>query len=96
VVAFARRAGSRWVVVVGTRLSVTFGLGEAPVGAAWGDTAIAWPAALAGIDAPRAFDDAISGRRLTVAGELRLADVLREFPVAALLGDANEGDERSR
>ncbi|MEP7101756.1 MAG: malto-oligosyltrehalose synthase, partial [Burkholderiales bacterium] len=93
VVAFARRAGPRWVIVVGTRLSVAFGLGKAPLGAAWSDTAIVWPPAGADGPLPRDFDDAISGRRLPATGDLPLADVLREFPVAALFGDANESDE---
>ena len=92
-IAFARRAGTRWVIVVGTRLSVAFGLGAVPVGAAWGDTAIAWPPSGADDRLPRQFTDAISGRRLATTGDLHLADVLREFPVAALFGDANEGDE---
>jgi len=94
VVAFARRAGSRCVVVVGTRLSVAFGLAESPIGEAWGDTAIAWPAN--GDAAPSQWIDWISGQRVAATGALPLGEVLREFPVAALFGDANEGDERSR
>ena len=96
VIAFARHAGPRWVIVVGTRLSVAFGLGEAPVGAAWSDTAIVWPPA--GVDGqlPRDFDDAISGQRLAATGDLPLGDVLREFTVAALFGDANGQDEPGR
>ena len=95
VVAFARRAGPRWVVVVGTRLSVALGQGVAPVGAAWGDTAIVWPPA--GPAVPHRLDDAISGRRIVVRGDaLPLAEALREFPVAALFGDATLADDTTR
>jgi len=85
VVAFARRHGAAWIVVVGTRLSASFGLpvGTAPLGEAWGDTAIVWPQA----NAP-GLTDTISGRRHGVlAGTLPLAQLLRGFPVAALFGD---------
>ena len=95
VVAFARRAGPRWVVVVGTRLSVALGQGAAPVGAVWGDTAIVWPPV--GPEVPRRLDDAISGQRIVVSGDaLPLAEALREFPVAALFGDATPADDTTR
>ena len=95
VVAFARRAGPRWVVVVGTRLSVALGQGAAPVGAVWGDTAIVWPPG--GAEVPRRLDDAISGQRIVVPGDaLPLAEALREFPVAALFGDATLADDTTR
>jgi (1->4)-alpha-D-glucan 1-alpha-D-glucosylmutase len=94
VVAFARRHGSAWVVVVGTRLSAAFGLaiGVAPLGAVWGDTAIVWPdgGTPADADRPRWFTDALSGLRHGPDGAtLPLAEVLTQFPVAALFGDAN-------
>ncbi|MDH5541285.1 MAG: malto-oligosyltrehalose synthase, partial [Rhizobacter sp.] len=94
VVAFARRDGNRWVVVVGGRLFASLGLkvGEAPVGAAWGDTSIAWPGTETPNKAPlpASLTDAISGQSHPLpAGELALAQVLRDFPVAALSGEAS-------
>lgn len=91
VVAFARREGARWLVVVATRLTANLGLppGEAPVGERWGDTAVVWPdsAAAAPTSAALWFDDFVGTKRHALrAGALPLADVLREFPVAALLG----------
>jgi (1->4)-alpha-D-glucan 1-alpha-D-glucosylmutase len=92
VVAFARRQGSAWVVVVGTRLSASFALpvGTAPIGDAWGDTAIVWPVPGAARAEHRApwLTEVISGRRHGLqTATLPLAEVLREFPVAALFGD---------
>ena len=84
VVAFARRSGAEWVVAVATRLVATMGLavGEAPIGAVWADTRIVWP-----VDAAPDLTDAISGARHVPAdGALLLADLLREFPAAALFG----------
>ena len=90
VVAFARQSGSLWLVVVGTRLSASFGLGvgAAPIAADWGDTAIVWPGG--GEGAQPWLEDAVSGRRHAPRdGVLPVADVLREFTVAALFGDAS-------
>jgi (1->4)-alpha-D-glucan 1-alpha-D-glucosylmutase len=93
-IAFARRAGSHWWIVVGTRLSAAFGLpvGVAPVGAAWGDTVLVWPE---GVGTGFAFEDAISGARHVVRGSaLPLAELLREFTVAALRGDDPESHDQ--
>jgi (1->4)-alpha-D-glucan 1-alpha-D-glucosylmutase len=82
--AFARREGAQWVVVVGARLCASFGLrvGEAPIGDAWGDTVIVWPTDEA---EPPALHDAISGRQHVLqGGTLPLAALLRDFSVAAL------------
>ncbi len=100
-VAFARRDGPRWLVVVGTRLSASFGLpvGQAPTGSAWGDTAIVWPVAdAAGAAASTGWlADAIGGRRHALRdGVLPLAELLREFPVAALFGDAGDIHDEPR
>jgi (1->4)-alpha-D-glucan 1-alpha-D-glucosylmutase len=91
VVAFARRTEAEWIVVVGTRLFASLGLnvGEAPIGAVWADAEIVWPVAEAAERSaqPLQFDDAISGRRHELqGGALKLAELLREFPVAALFG----------
>jgi (1->4)-alpha-D-glucan 1-alpha-D-glucosylmutase len=93
-VAFARRRGSALMIVVGTRLSTKFGLavGAAPIGEVWGDTAVFLPESGAPSDAarPRWLTDALSGAQHGPLGaELRLADILREFPVATLFGEAN-------
>jgi (1->4)-alpha-D-glucan 1-alpha-D-glucosylmutase len=96
VVAFARRSGAHWVVVVATRLHASLELpqGQAPVGSVWGDTALVWPAGdNADAAAPPAgaqLVDALSGRTWSVGApgtEARrwpLADLLRNFSVAAL------------
>lgn len=93
VIAFGRRHAGSWVVVIGTRLSAAFGLppGSAPLGGAWGDTAIVWPRA---DSAPGpSFVDAISGARVGLRdGALQLADVLREFSVAALTCEEESPD----
>ena len=61
VIAFARRDGPRWLVVIGTRLFASLGL----------------------------LVDTISGARHGLEGAaLPLARVLRDFPVAALSGEA--------
>jgi (1->4)-alpha-D-glucan 1-alpha-D-glucosylmutase len=89
VVAFARRAGGRWVLVVATRLYASFGLpaGEAPIGAVWGDTVVELPTAgSADALAPGSrLHERLSGRdHATDAGALALADLLRDCPLALL------------
>jgi (1->4)-alpha-D-glucan 1-alpha-D-glucosylmutase len=96
VIAFARRAGPRWLVVIGTRLFASLGLraGDLPIGPVWGDTSVHWPAADAAAAAARGdwLVDAIGGGRHGLAGDaLPLARVLRDFPVAALSGDGDTG-----
>lgn len=83
--AFARTLDERSLIVVVPRWSARLkgGALEWPLGeATWGDTEISVPAS-------RAFRDAFSGRELEPVGEpdarkLRAAEVLSEFPVAAL------------
>ena len=88
VVAFARRDGTHWTVAITIRLPASLGLavGEAPVGEIWGDTHIVWPDGAASANAPTPWlDDAITARRHRPHdGLLRIADVLRDFPAAAL------------
>jgi (1->4)-alpha-D-glucan 1-alpha-D-glucosylmutase len=96
VVAFARGRGAQWLVVVAVRLYAGLGrpVGEAPLGEAWGDTAVLWPESL-----PAPADDAwlenrIDGQRLAPReGRLALRELLREFPVAALFGAAVDHDD---
>ncbi|WP_298829726.1 malto-oligosyltrehalose synthase [uncultured Piscinibacter sp.] len=92
VVAFARRHGSQWVVVIATRLFASLGLavGEAPLGEVWGDTVVEWPAGDTasgqdGLPAGTRLKDALSGREHDIASAgLRLSDLLRDFPLALL------------
>ena len=85
VLAFARRDGATWLVVITTRLASTLqpGAGAAPVGDVWGDTAIVWPEDET--SATAWLEDRIAMRRHAVRdGALLLSEVLREWPVAAL------------
>ena len=94
VVAFARRDGPHWVVAVATRLYVSLGAkpGAWPAGDVWGDTAIVWPEPLPE-DGPAWLEDAISGRHFAPrGGMLPLADLLRDFPTAALSGTAPQAN----
>ncbi|HSD36579.1 MAG TPA: malto-oligosyltrehalose synthase [Rhodocyclaceae bacterium] len=93
VLAFARHSDSRWLVVVGTRLSASMGLasGVAPVGDVWGDTEIVLPGG------PTSLRDSIGGwRHAPRDATLQLADVLRTFPVAALFCDDTQDHDDSR
>ncbi len=90
VLAFARHDAQHCVIAVVPRLLATMGLaaGELPLGDCWGDTHIVWPQAQ-GLP-PAALVCSISGQRHEWAGAtLALAQVLRDFPVAAL---GNAGD----
>jgi (1->4)-alpha-D-glucan 1-alpha-D-glucosylmutase len=82
-VAFAVHDDSRCVVAVAARLYASLGLavGEAPLGAAWGDTEVVWPHAWHG---PHAFMDEFTGARHGPGPRWPVADLLRDFPVAAL------------
>ena len=98
VVAFARRRGDQWVVAVATRLPATLQrtAGALPLGDAWADTAVVWPAGSVRPEAAARpwLDDRIGMRsHALVDGALPLAAVLREFPVAALVGACPESDE---
>ena len=79
-VAFARRDGATWIVVVATRLFASLGLavGEAPIGGVWNDTTVELPAGLR-------LQDVLTGRTHE-PGEsgLALHDLLRDFPLAIL------------
>ncbi len=73
VVAFRRTAGNRALAVVAPRLTARVGF--PPLGEAWGDTVID------GLDL-RGWRDAIQPGPVEIAAPARLADILREFPVA--------------
>ena len=100
VLAFARRDGAHWIVVVAGRLLAAFGrpAGVMPTGADWGDTTVVLPAtaAAAGPAAPW-LEDALTGARHAPAGGLLpLAQVLTDFPLAALSGTVGPSDEPER
>ncbi len=93
VVAFARRDGASWLVVISTRLGATLqrAPGEAALGERWADTAVVWPDGTVGALASQVpwLDDHLALRRHALHdGALPLAAVLREWPVAALFGAA--------
>jgi len=101
VVAFARRDGQAWVVVIAARLYASLGrpVGQAPLGADWADTMVLLPdVALPAEGRSQPWlEDAIGGRRHALAGHgLPLAQVLTEFPVAALFGTLNDTHDPTR
>ena len=83
VVAFARRHEGAWAVAAVPRFAASLvEPGKFPVGrAVWADTRLRLPAG-----APRRWTDAITGRRLRAESVLGIGDVLKEFPVALLVG----------
>lgn len=99
--AFARRDGDRWILVVAARLLAGFErpCGVLPAAADWGDTALVLPAAAgAPWQCGPGLEDALTGLRHTPTdGTLLLAQVLTEFPVAALsgAGAAQNGPDRN-
>jgi (1->4)-alpha-D-glucan 1-alpha-D-glucosylmutase len=93
VLAYARRDGEAWVVVVAGRhfAGLPGGPGQAPLGAVWGDTAVVWPD---GVAAPP-LEDSLTGLRHTLAdGLLPLSVLLTEFPQAALFGGVTGTDDQ--
>jgi len=85
VLAFARHDARHCVVAVVPRLVATMGrpVGDAPLGDCWGDTHIVWPEAHGA--PPAELLCAISGQSHRWSGAtLALAQLLRDFPVAAL------------
>jgi (1->4)-alpha-D-glucan 1-alpha-D-glucosylmutase len=79
VFAFTRRQGERSAVVIVPRF-VTRITDDLPLGPdVWQDTRIALPFR-------SSLTDLFTGKSLIASGELRLADVLADFPVALLMG----------
>ncbi len=90
VVAFARRDGSKWIILIATRLFASFGLqvGEAPVGKVWGDTVVELPApdALTKLAVGTSVTNVLTGQHHTIdANGLPLAELMRDFPLAMLV-----------
>ncbi|HUF53321.1 MAG TPA: malto-oligosyltrehalose synthase [Dehalococcoidia bacterium] len=83
VVAFARVEGAQWLITVAPRLTWGVSGGEWPLGEAWGDTAILLPDY-----APDEWRDVLTGAEVDGSQpRLRVADVLRDLPVALLTCD---------
>jgi (1->4)-alpha-D-glucan 1-alpha-D-glucosylmutase len=90
VVAFGRRQGEQMAIVVAPRLTVGLvGLGgPPPLGAVWEDTRVVLPKELCGA---RYVNTITSEPADPVAGELKLASLLRSFPAALSLSVGPEG-----
>lgn len=88
VLAFARCHGDRKVVAVVARLFASLGLdvGQAPVGAVWGDTVVELPAAWVDATLTHPLTDALTGQVHAIGATLPLAAVLRDLPQAILSG----------
>jgi len=85
VLAFARRAGDRVMVVIVGRLfaGLLGAAGRLPAGEVWGDTDVQ----IAIGDAPGGLVDALTGEPAdATGGRVRVAAVLRGFPGAVLIG----------
>jgi (1->4)-alpha-D-glucan 1-alpha-D-glucosylmutase len=94
VVAYARRHGADWAVVVAPRLLLTLARatgirdGESPLGeSAWCDTAVRLPA-----EAPAAWRDTLGNVTCRADGAaIRVADALAGLPVALLIPASKRG-----
>ena len=82
VVAFARRQGEEWLLVVATRFPLTLLDGATPLVKAgrWGDTAIRLPDDAGSLQ----FEDVVFGGEIAGAPALPASTLLSEFPVALL------------
>ncbi len=80
VVAFAKKHQTGDVVVLGTRLSLNLLESEVPLVSAqrWADTRVHLPTGAG------KFVDILTGRELLLVGELEIAELLRDLPVAVL------------
>jgi (1->4)-alpha-D-glucan 1-alpha-D-glucosylmutase len=80
VIAFARRFQEEWAVVVAPRfLTRVVQPGSLPIGAAWQDTAVLFPAG-----APASLVNSFTGEEVT-SGRVPLSNLLRDFPCALLI-----------
>ncbi len=85
VIAFVRRHDRQWAVPVAPRLSAQLvNENTIPAGnAVWGDTALCLP------EGPAVWTEVLTGAR-HAAGEVKLGDLLAEFPLALLVGEQQE------
>jgi (1->4)-alpha-D-glucan 1-alpha-D-glucosylmutase len=82
VIAFARKHGDEWAVVVVPRfLTAVAAEGEYPLGKEkWKDTRILFP-----VDARQAWINTLTGEEMEGHGSLPVGDLLRAFPVSLLI-----------
>jgi len=85
VVAFARRKEGKWAVTVAPRFFFALaGEGNHPLGeGTWKDTSLLFPQ-----QAPDKWKNALTGQEIGGARRLPVAEILAEFPVALLTGEA--------
>jgi (1->4)-alpha-D-glucan 1-alpha-D-glucosylmutase len=85
IVAFARQVGDQVAIIVAPRLLTSLvNPGERPLGDVWEDTAIQLPAGM-----PSVWKDAIAAQTLQGNEAVPVSEVLKNFPVALLLGQSN-------
>jgi (1->4)-alpha-D-glucan 1-alpha-D-glucosylmutase len=84
VAAFARKLSGKWSITIAPLfLTSVIAEGELPVGeAVWGDTFLPLPP-----DAPENWRNAITGERIHVHQNLRMAEALSSFPVSLLVSE---------
>lgn len=96
VLAFARQAEGRWVVVIAPRLVAGLLEGQAipqVPASRWGDTRVVLPAALKGKNLTGIFSP---GAITNEQGTLALADVLADFPVGVLTSASYSPKEQAQ
>lgn len=81
--AFARARGAQTLVTVAPRLTYTLTQAQRPwaLGDVWGEQTLSLPEGR--------YRNVLSGEDVNVSGPLRLADVLRHFPLALLFKDSS-------
>jgi len=92
VIAFARKYGQQWAVVIAPRfLSRLVQEGTFPLGSqVWQDTAVVMPDG-----APAQWRNVITNEVLSLGNALPVGEVLLNFPVAMLMGEATEGGSQT-
>jgi (1->4)-alpha-D-glucan 1-alpha-D-glucosylmutase len=83
-IAFARMRRKRWVIALAPRLLTgVVEYQQLPLGAVWRDTQIE----IRRSSFPAIFTDAFTGRTLTSAKRINVADILERFPLGLLAGE---------
>jgi (1->4)-alpha-D-glucan 1-alpha-D-glucosylmutase len=84
VIAFARNEGKRWAVTVAPRFFVGLSdQGGHPLGEeVWKDTALVLPQ-----EAPKKWENALTGEKIIGLRSIPLAEILRIFPAALLMSE---------
>jgi (1->4)-alpha-D-glucan 1-alpha-D-glucosylmutase len=84
VISFARKREQKWAVTVAPRFFFALsGEGRHPLAeAAWKDTEVLFPQ-----EAPQSWKNALTGEKITGRGGISVAEILRIFPAALLMGE---------